>query len=111
MTVNKFKVERTSGGRVEDSGLVGDLRRVARERGSDTVGMNDCRTSGAFSDTTVARRFGRWNEALKAAGLSLKNDGRASRRPHRSVECRRGNVDGKSPYALFCMQPRKGRDD
>lgn len=88
MTANKFKVERTSGGRVEDSGLVGDRRQVARERGSDTVGMNDCRTSGAFSDTTVARRSGSWNEALKAAGLSLKNDGRGSRRSRHSMERR-----------------------
>lgn len=69
----KFQFERTSGGRVGSAELLDDLRRVATEMGAQTIGMMDYRRLGKFNDTTVSRRFGGWNNALKKAGLPIKN--------------------------------------
>lgn len=78
LSSEKFKLARTSGGKVEDADLLADLRRLANERGSNTVGMLEYREHGRYADTTISRRFGSWNGALAAAGLELSNESNLS---------------------------------
>lgn len=59
---------------VSDSELLDDLRAVATRLGKGTVGQKEYRDTGKYDDTTVSRRFGSWNDALHAAGLSLSNE-------------------------------------
>jgi hypothetical protein len=65
----KFEIKRTSGMPVSDEELLLDLKRVATKLSKQTVGMKEYQQTGTYSDTTVTRRFGSWNKALKAAGL------------------------------------------
>lgn len=73
MSKNRFELSRVSGTPVDDSELLADLRRVARDLGQDTVGHKHYRERGRFDDTTLSRRFGSWNQALDAAGLQVTN--------------------------------------
>lgn len=73
MSKNRFELSRVSGAPVEDSELLADLQRVARELGQHTVGHKHYRELGRFDDTTISRRFGSWNQALEAAGLQFTN--------------------------------------
>jgi 5-methylcytosine-specific restriction endonuclease McrA len=59
---------------VDDRTLLDDLRRVAAETGKGTVGQKHYREAGQFDDSTITRRFGSWNDALRAAGLALANE-------------------------------------
>lgn len=54
--------------------LLADLRRVATSAGRNTVGQVEYRSIGKFDDTTVSNRFGSWNKALVAAGLSISHE-------------------------------------
>jgi len=69
----KFELERTSGSPVPDDELLADLRRTAELLESATVGQKVYREHGRYDDSTISRRFGSWNAALAAAGLSLAN--------------------------------------
>ena len=51
--------------------LVRDLRRVARACGRRRVTSLLYAARGKFRPNTLARRFGSWNEALRAAGLPV----------------------------------------
>lgn len=70
----EFRVERVSGMPVTDDQLLNDLRRVAAELRQATVGQKQYRKQGLFDDTTVSRRFGSWNAALKKANLEIANE-------------------------------------
>lgn len=70
----RFKLSRVKGMDVDDESLLADLRRVASESEQRTIGQKQYRKVGAFDDSTVTRRFGTWNNALKAAGLELGNE-------------------------------------
>lgn len=74
MTSNKFKLTRVSGQPVNDAELLADLKHVAEMLGSSTVSQPKYRKLGKYADTTVARRFGSWNNALLTAGLTLSNE-------------------------------------
>ena len=74
----RFKVERVQGMAVSDEELLEDLRTTAKSVGKETVGLREYRQFGKYDDTTVSRRFGTWNKALQAAGLSLSNEVRIS---------------------------------
>lgn len=74
MTRPTFRVQRVSGIPVSDSELIDDLRSVATRLGKRTVGQQEYRDAGKYDDTTVSRRFGSWNDALRAAGLGLSNE-------------------------------------
>jgi hypothetical protein len=69
-----YRVERVRGMPVSDDQLLSDLRSVARQLGKSTVGQKDYREGGKYDDTTVVRRFGSWNNALRAAGLTVSNE-------------------------------------
>lgn len=59
---------------VSDVELLADLRAAATSIAKSTVGQKEYRQFGKYDDTTVSRRFGTWNNALRAAGLSLSNE-------------------------------------
>ncbi len=73
MQKKAFELSRVSGQPVSDAELLGDLRRVATSLGKTTVGQKEYRRIGRYDDSTTTRRFGSWNRALKAAGLSVSN--------------------------------------
>ncbi|MBX3303573.1 MAG: HNH endonuclease [Nitrospira sp.] len=54
---------------ISDSDLLSDLCRVASEQSEVHVKQRTYRTHGKYGITTVIRRFGSWNAAVKAAGL------------------------------------------
>jgi hypothetical protein len=56
---------------VPDRELVRDLRRVARATGRRRVTSVLYAERGTFAPNTLARRFGSWNAALRAAGLPV----------------------------------------
>lgn len=74
MTKQTFKLSRVSGAPVSDEELITDLQRVAQSLNSDTVPQKKYGALGAFDYSTVIRRFGSWNSALRLAGLSLSNE-------------------------------------
>jgi hypothetical protein len=74
MTRNHFEITRVSGMPVSDEELLADLRAVAASLGKTTIGQKDYRRLGQHDDSTASRRFGTWNNALIAAGLSLSNE-------------------------------------
>jgi hypothetical protein len=69
-----FSLSRVSGAPVTDQELLDDLRRVAIAIESKTVQQKKYAVEGKFDYSTVIRRFGSWNEALKHAGLELSNE-------------------------------------
>lgn len=100
---------------VSDEELLSDLRVVAAELGKDTIGMREYRQFGKYDDTTTSRRFGSWNKALLAAGLSLSNEVDISdqrlfenllalwqhygRQPRRSELAREPSTVSQTPYS------------
>jgi Homing endonuclease associated repeat/HNH endonuclease len=70
----RYELHRVSGQPVRDDELLADLRRVATMSGKGTVGLKEYRQAGVYDDSNIARRFGSWNAALVAAGLSVSNE-------------------------------------
>jgi 5-methylcytosine-specific restriction endonuclease McrA len=54
---------------IVDEELLADLQRVAREHSEHGLKQRTYKEVGKFGVTTVIRRFGSWNAAVKAAGL------------------------------------------
>ena len=74
MTEPIFKLSRTKNATVSDEELIADLKRIAQSLNLDTVPQKKYETLGIFDYSTVCRRFGSWNNALRIAGLSLSNE-------------------------------------
>ena len=74
MTSNNFKLSRVSGQPVSDAELIADLKHVSELLNASTVSMPKYDELGKYSNTTLARRFGTWNNALAKAGLELSNE-------------------------------------
>jgi hypothetical protein len=74
MNDQPFHVSRVSGQPVTDSELLADLRRVAKQLNASAVSQPIYREHGQYDSTTVSRRFGTWNKAILAAGLSVSNE-------------------------------------
>jgi hypothetical protein len=74
MARSRFEVERVSGMSVSNEALLADLRAVATSLRKGTVGQKEYRDLGKFDDTTISSRFGTWNNALRAASLSVSNE-------------------------------------
>ena len=73
MQSRHFELSRVRGQPVSDAELLADLQRVAVSLGKNTVGEKEYRRVGKYDDSTTTRRFGSWNGALKAAGLTISN--------------------------------------
>lgn len=69
-----YTIRRVSGMPVANDDILADLRLVASSTGRNTVGQVEYQTIGKYNETTVCRRFGSWNKALGAAGLSISNE-------------------------------------
>jgi hypothetical protein len=78
MVKSKFEIKRVSGMPVTDVELIGDLKRVATQMPKGTVGHKEYRKLGRFDDSTITRRFGSWNAALRLAGLAVSNEAELS---------------------------------
>jgi 5-methylcytosine-specific restriction endonuclease McrA len=69
----KFKLERAKNTPVSDEEILSDLRRVSSMLNSSKVTQKLYEEHGQYDYSNVGRRFGTWNKALEAAGLSLSN--------------------------------------
>ena len=67
----KFVLSRVSGTPVQDAELIKDLKKVAQELGTCTLGQKKYGELGKYDYSTVIRRFGSWNKALITAGLQV----------------------------------------
>ena len=56
---------------IQDDDLLSDLRHVASKQPYQRMKQRDYKTFGEYGVTTVIRRFGSWNTAMKAAGLEV----------------------------------------
>lgn len=56
---------------ISDGDLLCDLCRVASEQSEEHLKQRTYKTHGQYGVTTVIRRFGSWNAAVKAAGLEM----------------------------------------
>ena len=74
MTREPFVIRRVSGMPVSDEELLADLRATAESLGKTTIGQKEYRRLGKYDDSTARKRFGTWNKAVIAAGLSVSND-------------------------------------
>jgi hypothetical protein len=114
MSNSKFVLTRVSGAPVSTEELLEDLKATAKARGKSTVGQKEYREYGQFDDTTVRKRFGSWNNALKEAGLTISNEVSISdevlfeniltlwqhygRQPRRSELAQEPSTISQSPY-------------
>ena len=57
-----------------DTELISDLQRVAKSKDAVTLAAREYSACGTYESSTVVRRFGSWNEALRLAGLSASNE-------------------------------------
>lgn len=71
MTANTFQLARVKGQPVTESELLLDLQRLASSSGSNSVSRSQYDAHGKYAESTVRNRFGTWNKALAAAGLSI----------------------------------------
>lgn len=114
MSKPAFQLSRVSGQPVSEAELLADLKRVAQALGATAVSQPQYRQHGDYADTTIGRRFGSWNKALIAAGLSFCNEVDISderlfenlltlwqhygRHPRRSELAREPSVISQTPY-------------
>lgn len=73
MSGKRFALERVRGTPVDDAELLADLKRVALILGRERVPQKTYRELGRYDDTTLSRRFGSWNAAVRAANLKIGN--------------------------------------
>src|SRR5437016_4134459 len=69
-----FQLTHVSGQPVGTEELLADLRRVAVLLGETTVSQPKYAVQGRYDASTVSRRFGSWNNAIKLAGLAFSNE-------------------------------------
>jgi hypothetical protein len=68
-----FELSKAKNSPVSDEEMLSDLRKVATAIGVVKITQKLYREHGKFDETNVGRRFGTWNKALEAAGLSISN--------------------------------------
>lgn len=68
------KLKRVKGQSVTDDELLNDLRAVAKELNKPTVPQKTYAKLGEYEYSTLIRRFGSWNAALKKAGLEITHE-------------------------------------
>jgi hypothetical protein len=114
MSSERFQLTRVSGQPVTDTELLDDLKIVASKLNSITLSMPQYKQHGQYDGTNISRRFGTWNKALSAAGLTFSNEINISnerlfenilvlwqhfgRQPRRSELAAAPSVISQSPY-------------
>lgn len=71
--LSKFELARAKNAPVTDEALINDLKRVAGISQTTKVTQQIYSAHGKYDVTNLGRRFGTWNKALEAAGLSISN--------------------------------------
>ncbi|MFN7164246.1 MAG: homing endonuclease associated repeat-containing protein [Hyphomonas sp.] len=71
MTDPKFKVERVPGTPVSDEELIADIQRVAEQVSPKSLSFRGYSKLGTYHPSTATVRFGSWNAAILAAGLTV----------------------------------------
>ena len=94
----QFKFENTKP-LITNVDLLDDIRRVAKKLSSPSLPQRTYQTRGRYSTTAIKDRFGTWNAAIAAAGLS-----QASERDIPEQELHR-NLE--EVWIRFGRQPRK----
>jgi len=69
-----YKISRVSGAPVNDEELISDLQKKARQLGKNTLPQKTYGKIGTYDYSTIIRRFGSWNDALRKAGLRISNE-------------------------------------
>lgn len=73
MEISKFELVRIKNTPVTDEELLNDLRQVSNTLKTIKVTQRIYGAHGKYDVTNLSRRFGTWNKALEAAGLSISN--------------------------------------
>ncbi|MBR0178127.1 MAG: hypothetical protein IJQ11_11965, partial [Bacteroidales bacterium] len=68
---------------VSDEELLEDLRRVAEVLKTDYFSRSEYQKLGKYGSSTITRRFGSWNNAIKTVGLKVNE---VSHRRHDFLE-------------------------
>lgn len=66
----KVKISRRD---ISEQEILEDIRQVAKKLGKEKITSLDYDEYGTFGKTTILRKIGKWNEALKQAGLQVVN--------------------------------------
>ncbi len=74
MSTGPFQLTRVSGQPIGYAELIADLKRVATLLSAVGVSRPQYAIHGQFGATTIEQRFGSWNKAILAAGLSLVHE-------------------------------------
>lgn len=72
--MEKFQVVRVQGAPISDADYIEDLKRVSELAGTSKVTQAIYAEKGRYDRRNLSRRFGTWNKALTAAGLSISNE-------------------------------------
>lgn len=70
----RFTLSRVSGAPVNTDELLADLKRVSMQVGSTVLSARSYAEHGIYDARTISRRFGSWNKAMTAAGLTGGNE-------------------------------------
>jgi len=62
-----------------DKVLLDDMRKTAKRLGKRTLGRLEYNSEGTFSCSTIYRRFGSWNRAIRLAGLQIQKHANVSK--------------------------------
>lgn len=60
---------------IPDEDLLEDIRRVADIYSTDALSRSEYNKYGKFGSSTISRRFGSWNNAIKRIGLTANENG------------------------------------
>ena len=74
MADGRFTLSRVSGAPVSTDELLVDVKRVAEHVDAIVLSARIYGEHGRFDPTTISRRFGSWNKAMAAAGLTGGNE-------------------------------------
>lgn len=87
---------------ITDEELLEDLKRVAELLGLESLSQSDYGKHGKYSASTIERRFGGWNQAVKRVGLVARKVGE---KKHESLK------DDESFFEdLRCVAAKLGKD-
>lgn len=70
----QFEFVPTRKASVSEQEILNDLQNIAKKLNKETITQKEYRENGYYDDTTVSRKFGTWNQALKAAELQFSNE-------------------------------------
>ena len=71
---NKFEFIQASNTVIGNEEIIDDLKTVAKKLQKNTVTQKNYNEHGKYDCSTVCRKFGTWNKALKTACFSFSNE-------------------------------------